>query len=103
MTSDDELEDALDQEDGDAPDADGRSSGALGFVGGLLLGTLVGAGIALLVAPERGRILRRRLKRRLRNVRQAARRGARRFRHDVEREAARRRRWLERAVEREGA
>lgn len=36
---------------------------ALSFVSGLALGVLVGAGIALLVAPESGRRTRRRLQR----------------------------------------
>lgn len=39
-------------------------SGSLGFVGGLVVGALLGAGIALLLAPARGEIMRRRLKRR---------------------------------------
>jgi len=75
----------------------------VGFVGGLVLGALIGAGIALLVAPERGTVVRRRLKRRWRRAREEARRGVRGFKRDVEREAARRRRWLRQAAEREGA
>jgi hypothetical protein len=77
------------------------SSGTVGFLGGLVLGALVGAGIALLVAPERGSEVRRRLRRRFRKTRDDARRRLRRFKHDMEREAARRRRWVERAARHE--
>jgi hypothetical protein len=44
------------------------ATGMIGFVGGLVLGALIGAGIALLVAPERGRVMRRRLARRVREA-----------------------------------
>ena len=44
------------------------ATGMIGFVGGLVLGALIGAGIALLVAPERGRVMRRRLARRVRDA-----------------------------------
>ena len=106
MTSDEEVEgglDPTDPTDAEVLAGNGGSSGMVGFLGGLVLGALIGAGIALLVAPERGAVVRRRLKRRWHKTRDDARQGLRRFKHDVEREAARRRRWLERAAEREGA
>jgi len=104
MTSDEELDSELDPADAeDLMAAEPSRSGMVGFVGGLVLGALIGAGIALLVAPERGTVVRRRLKRRWRRAREEARRGVRGFKRDVEREAARRRRWLRQAAEREGA
>lgn len=48
---------------------DGRAGG---FFAGLLLGAVVGAGLALLLAPERGRETRRRLSRRFRALRERA-------------------------------
>jgi len=39
-----------------------RRSHFVGFVSGLLLGAVIGAGVALLAAPEAGRGTRRRLK-----------------------------------------
>jgi hypothetical protein len=62
---DDELpDDELSEEDVEG------ASGILGFAGGLVLGTLIGAGIALLVAPEPGRKLRRRLVRQFGDARE---------------------------------
>jgi gas vesicle protein len=40
-----------------------QESQVFGFVSGLLLGALIGAGIALLAAPEPGRKTRKRLRR----------------------------------------
>ena len=45
-----------------------RRSGAVGFVGGLVLGALIGASIALLVAQARGAVTRRRIKRLVRDM-----------------------------------
>lgn len=42
---------------------DGGEAHVLGFVSGLLLGAMIGAGIALLAAPEPGRKTRKRLRR----------------------------------------
>ncbi|NJD19189.1 MAG: YtxH domain-containing protein [Gemmatimonadetes bacterium] len=39
-----------------------RRSQVVGFVSGLLLGAIIGAGVALLAAPDSGRGTRRRLK-----------------------------------------
>jgi gas vesicle protein len=40
-----------------------RKSQVVSFVSGLLLGAVIGAGVALLAAPDSGRVTRRRLKR----------------------------------------
>lgn len=40
-----------------------NESGILNFVSGLVLGAVIGAGIALLTAPDNGRSTRRRLRR----------------------------------------
>jgi len=40
-----------------------RKSHVVSFVSGLLLGAVIGAGVALLAAPDSGRTTRRRLKR----------------------------------------
>lgn len=39
-----------------------RRSQVVGFVSGLLLGAVIGAGVALLAAPDPGRVTRKRLK-----------------------------------------
>jgi gas vesicle protein len=49
--------------------------GTAGFVAGMLLGAFLGAGFALLLAPERGEKIRGRLKRRMRSLRDDARDG----------------------------
>jgi hypothetical protein len=76
----------------------GRLSGVVGFAGGLLCGALIGAGIALLVAPERGIRLRRRLARSLREAGDDLRDEFGGFRDSARRRLARRRRRLRRGV-----
>jgi gas vesicle protein len=49
--------------------------GTAGFVAGVLFGAFLGAGFALLLAPERGEKIRGRLKRRMRSLRDDARDG----------------------------
>ena len=51
----------------------GTLAGARGFAAGLVLGALVGAGLALIIAPQRGEDLRRRVKRGLRDIHEDAR------------------------------
>ncbi len=72
------------------------ATGMLGFVGGLVLGALIGAGIALLVAPERGRTLRRKLVRRIRDAGDDIREDFDGLRDAARRSLARRRRRLRR-------
>ena len=57
----------------DVGDEGERSAGpGIGFVVGFVLGALVGAGTALLLAPARGEVTRRRIGRRLRRLREGA-------------------------------
>lgn len=99
----DELEpiDSLDDED----DLDGLEeieeeterparSGTMTFISGILLGALVGAGIALLVAPERGSVIRKRLKKFAKKVRAKAEEKMGDLADGAGRELARRRRKL---------
>ncbi len=84
------------------PEAEG-ATGMLGFVGGLVLGALIGAGIALLVAPERGRTLRRKLARRMRDAGDEIREDFDGLRDAARRTLARRRRRLRRHLGRVGS
>lgn len=98
----------LDQNEEPVPDelqeaATAGGSGPLAFVGGLVIGALLGAGIALLVAPARGEVMRRRIKRRLRAARRRAGAGLDDLQGDVRRELRRRRRQLERGLHRAGS
>ena len=52
----------------DRMDREGGSSGLRTFAAGLLIGALIGAGIALLVAPSSGRETRRLIARRARRL-----------------------------------
>ncbi len=88
------------EDEAPAPEAEG-ATGMLGFVGGLVLGALIGAGIALLVAPERGRTLRRKLVSRIRNAGDEIRDDLDHLKDAAERRLARRRRRLRRRLGRE--
>jgi gas vesicle protein len=77
------------------------ATGLLGFVGGLVLGALIGAGIALLVAPERGRTLRQKLARRIRSAGHELRDDLDDLKDVAARRLARRRRRLRRRLGRE--
>lgn len=52
--------------------ADGRGIGPGSFAAGLAIGALVGATVALLFAPAPGRVTRKKLKRKLEDVREIA-------------------------------
>jgi len=78
----------------------GGGPGTLGFVAGLVLGALVGAGVALLVAPDRGSVTRKRLKRFVRRVRSDTKDRLDDWRDDVKSELARRRRQIREQIER---
>jgi hypothetical protein len=69
-----------------------KPSGTVGFVSGLILGALIGAGIALLVAPEKGAVTRKRLKRKLRELTDDAMDQAEDWSHRTKRELRHRRR-----------
>ncbi len=49
-----------------------RSSGGLSFLAGLVLGAAIGAGVALLTAPQSGKRTRRKLQRAALGVRDSA-------------------------------
>lgn len=51
---------------------DEHSSQVMNFVSGLILGAVIGAGIALLTAPESGRRTRRRIRRTASDVKDTA-------------------------------
>ncbi len=102
MARDDEQLDELEEEDevdeDEEIEGDGTvpsvSHGALGFFGGLVLGVLLGAGTALLLAPERGTMVRRRIGRRVRRLRHDAEEKVGELRDNAEHEFKRARRRL---------
>ena len=73
-------------------DREGGSSGVRTIVAGLLIGALVGAGIALLVAPSSGEETRRLISRRARRLAADARERYDDARHELRQASARGRR-----------
>lgn len=71
-----------------------------GFAAGLMLGLVVGAGFALLFAPEQGQKTRGRLRRRVRSLSEDAREGLDRAGSRTRKELQRRRRRLRAELER---
>lgn len=69
-----------------------------GFAAGLVVGALVGAGIAILVAPERGDVLRKRIGSGLRDIHDDARGQLEDWRDDARRELSKQRRKLKRRL-----
>ncbi len=65
--------DDLPNEEMDAVVLHDRASGIGLFAGGIVLGALIGAGIAIFMAPARGAVTRRRVRRRFRNIQDGAR------------------------------
>jgi gas vesicle protein len=99
----DELPDREDEDEDDElveTEDSGGGSGTLGFLAGIVLGALVGAGMALLVAPERGVVTRRRLKKFVTRMRHDARERVEDWRDDVKAELKRRRRQIREQIER---
>lgn len=88
-----------DRSEGDAGSA-GGSSGLAGFAMGVVFGALLGAGFALLYAPDRGDRTRRELKRRIHRLREEAEEGLDRAGGRARRELVRRRRQLEEGIDR---
>lgn len=78
-------------------DAEG-SGGIVGFIAGLMLGAVIGAGIALLVAPERGDVTRRRIRTRIEDLREDARNQLEDLREGAGEQFRRRRRQLRRRL-----
>jgi gas vesicle protein len=79
-------------------DHSGRGIG--GFAAGVVFGALLGAGIALMLAPDRGDVTRRHLRRRLQRLREDAAEGLDRAGDRARRDLARGRRHLEDGIER---
>lgn len=71
---------------------DDGSRGLGGFAAGVVFGALLGAGLALMFAPERGDKTRRRLRRRLERLREDTTEGLERAGEMTRREVLRRRR-----------
>jgi gas vesicle protein len=68
--------------------------GSAGFAAGLLLGVVLGAGVALLFAPDRGQKTRGRLRQRMRSLGEDAREGIERAGSRTRKELLRRQRRL---------
>lgn len=95
-----ELEDGDEFVEAMEANGGGRRSGTLSFIAGMVLGGLMGAGIALLVAPERGAVTRRRLKKLVGQMRHDAKERVADWRDDVKAELKRRRRQIREQIER---
>jgi gas vesicle protein len=88
-----------DRSERETESAAGGSSLA-GFAVGVIFGALLGAGFALLYAPDRGDRTRRELKRRIHRLREDAEEGLDRAGGRARRELVRRRRQLEEGLDR---
>lgn len=108
MPHDDDLEllegELLDEDDlGDVDEFDeledhGVVHGVRGFAAGLVVGLLVGAGSALLIAPEAGTKVRRRLRRGFKDLQDDAQSQLSDLRGDAIREFRRKKRQLKRRL-----
>lgn len=78
-----------------------HATGAVGFLAGIVLGAFLGAGVALLLAPERGDVTRRRIRSKLRDVTEDAREQIDDWRDGAERELRRRQRQLRKRLQRD--
>ena len=97
---DEELEDDdLDEDLEEYEEFDGML-GLRGFAAGLVIGALVGAGIAFLVAPERGEVVRKRITRGIRDIQDDARDQLDDWRGDARRGLGKRRRKMKRRLRR---
>jgi hypothetical protein len=94
------TDDQVEQEGDEHPGEAGPGPG--GFAAGIAIGVVLGAGLALLFAPERGETTRRRLRRRLARLREDAEAGLERAGKRTRRELGRRRRQIEEGLERGG-
>ncbi len=109
MTDRDEVQDQDDDEEMEDMDEgdeivetteSGGRSGTLSFMAGMVLGALVGAGVALLVAPERGAVTRKRLKKFVSKMQHDAKDKMGDWRDEVKTELKRRRRQIREQIER---
>jgi gas vesicle protein len=92
------TDEKVEQAEDDPPGEAGPGRG--GFAAGIVIGVVLGAGLALLFAPERGETTRRQLRRRLARLREDAEAGLERAGKRTRRELARRRRQIEDGLER---
>ncbi|MGD8726346.1 MAG: YtxH domain-containing protein [Gemmatimonadales bacterium] len=95
-----ENEEQYDEDELEELEDVGAARGVVGFIGGLMLGALIGAGVALLLAPERGYVTRRRIRTRLEDARDDAKDQLDDWRGSAEREIKRGRRRIERKLRR---
>ncbi len=86
-----------DEDSGNQPKGGG---GLAGFAVGVIFGALLGAGFALLYAPDRGEKTRRQLRRRLNRLREEAEDGLDRVGERARKEMSRRRRRLANGIDR---
>jgi hypothetical protein len=108
MKRDEELElvedeEELDDEDLDDEDLDEfedypTTLGVRGFLAGVLVGAVVGAGAALLLAPDRGAVVRKRIGRTWRDLQDDARDQLDDWRGEARREVKKQRRRLRRRL-----
>jgi hypothetical protein len=97
---DEDLEDEdLDEDLEEYQEFDGML-GLRGCAAGLVIGALVGAGIAFLVAPERGEVVRKRISKGIREMHDDARDQLDDWRGDARRELGRQRRKMRRRLRR---
>jgi gas vesicle protein len=99
---DDEFEpddDDVDQDEGGEEYVEEGKSRTVSFISGLVLGALLGAGIALLVAPERGVVTRKRLRRFAHRFREDATERLEDIRDAVGKELARKRKKIRQQLE----
>ena len=94
---DDEAEDELLEAD-EIEIIDDGGSGLVGLLAGLVIGVFVGAGVALLLAPERGDVTRRRIRTKFSDVTDEARDQFEGWRDQAERELRRRQRKVRRRL-----
>jgi gas vesicle protein len=94
-----ETEESLDESSNDIEATD-SSKGPGGFAAGLLFGVVLGAGLALLFAPEQGQKTRGRLRRGMRSLGEEAREGIDRAGARTRKELLRQKRRLRAELER---
>jgi gas vesicle protein len=93
-----QIGDQAEREQGTPPEDEGRGLG--GFAAGVLVGAVLGVGLGLLFAPERGDATRRRLRKRLARLRERAEGGLETAGKRTRKELDRRRQRMEQALER---
>lgn len=93
-----EHEDDVEVLEEDDLEGEPGGSGLAGFLVGLAVGLVLGAGVAMLTVPERGRITRQRIGRRLRSIGHEARDVAEDWRDQTARRLSRHRKRIRRRL-----